>query len=197
MSVFKYHAFIYFMRPPPWYGTLTIMSNLSPYCQLSPLCQLSQNYVKSLTILSTRTPLCQLSHNYVNLLTIMSTLSPLCQLAHHYVNSLTVMSTPAPLCQLSHHCVNSLNITSTRSPLRQLAHHYVNSLSIYANLHIEVIPRWDLLWQTVLVHLYFPCSCKYLAQISEGDSRPAVAWVGGGGLLGTDGGAQNTIALQT
>jgi hypothetical protein len=22
MSVFKYHAFIYFMRPPPWYGTL-------------------------------------------------------------------------------------------------------------------------------------------------------------------------------
>ncbi len=21
MSVFKYHAFIYFMRPPPWYGT--------------------------------------------------------------------------------------------------------------------------------------------------------------------------------
>ncbi len=26
MSVFKYHAFIYFMRPPPWYGT--------PYCWL-------------------------------------------------------------------------------------------------------------------------------------------------------------------
>ncbi len=22
MSVFKYHAFIYFLRPPPWYGTL-------------------------------------------------------------------------------------------------------------------------------------------------------------------------------
>ncbi len=21
MSIFKYHAFIYFMRPPPWYGT--------------------------------------------------------------------------------------------------------------------------------------------------------------------------------
>ncbi len=24
MSVFKYHAFIYFMRPPPWYGTHTV-----------------------------------------------------------------------------------------------------------------------------------------------------------------------------
>ncbi len=24
MSVFKYHAFIYFMRPPPWYGTRAI-----------------------------------------------------------------------------------------------------------------------------------------------------------------------------
>jgi hypothetical protein len=25
MSVFKYHAFIYFMRPPPWYGTAMII----------------------------------------------------------------------------------------------------------------------------------------------------------------------------
>jgi hypothetical protein len=25
MSVFKYHAFIYFMRPPPWYGTPLIL----------------------------------------------------------------------------------------------------------------------------------------------------------------------------
>ncbi len=24
MSVFKYHAFIYFLRPPPWYGTIHI-----------------------------------------------------------------------------------------------------------------------------------------------------------------------------
>ncbi len=24
MSVFKYHAFIYFMRPPPWYGTTVL-----------------------------------------------------------------------------------------------------------------------------------------------------------------------------
>ncbi len=24
MCVFKYHAFIYFLRPPPWYGTLTM-----------------------------------------------------------------------------------------------------------------------------------------------------------------------------
>jgi hypothetical protein len=24
MCVFKYHAFIYFLRPPPWYGTFTI-----------------------------------------------------------------------------------------------------------------------------------------------------------------------------
>jgi hypothetical protein len=23
MCVFKYHAFIYFLRPPPWYGTIT------------------------------------------------------------------------------------------------------------------------------------------------------------------------------
>ncbi len=25
MSVFKYHAFIYFMRPPPWYGTGSLL----------------------------------------------------------------------------------------------------------------------------------------------------------------------------
>ncbi len=24
MCVFKYHAFIYFLRPPPWYGTVTL-----------------------------------------------------------------------------------------------------------------------------------------------------------------------------
>ncbi len=26
MCVFKYHAFIYFLRPPPWYGTILIYS---------------------------------------------------------------------------------------------------------------------------------------------------------------------------
>jgi hypothetical protein len=26
MCVFKYHAFIYFLRPPPWYGTSTVSS---------------------------------------------------------------------------------------------------------------------------------------------------------------------------
>ncbi len=25
MCVFKYHAFIYFLRPPPWYGTLLLL----------------------------------------------------------------------------------------------------------------------------------------------------------------------------
>ncbi len=29
MSVFKYHSFIYFLRPPPWYGTLTSASSVS------------------------------------------------------------------------------------------------------------------------------------------------------------------------
>ncbi len=36
MSVFKYHAFIYFMRPPPWYGTRpteTIMT--SPWLRMT------------------------------------------------------------------------------------------------------------------------------------------------------------------
>ncbi len=27
MSVFKYHAFIYFLRPPPWYGTIPLLTN--------------------------------------------------------------------------------------------------------------------------------------------------------------------------
>jgi hypothetical protein len=29
MCVFKYHAFIYFLRPPPWYGTITFRRNFS------------------------------------------------------------------------------------------------------------------------------------------------------------------------
>jgi hypothetical protein len=29
MCVFKYHAFIYFLRPPPWYGTCTTTTDMS------------------------------------------------------------------------------------------------------------------------------------------------------------------------
>ncbi len=46
MSVFKYHAFIYFMRPPPWYGTV-----VAPAChtrirdniQIRPTLQIFNN----------------------------------------------------------------------------------------------------------------------------------------------------------
>jgi hypothetical protein len=31
MCVFKYHAFIYFLRPPPWYGTLAYVGDYDPY----------------------------------------------------------------------------------------------------------------------------------------------------------------------
>ncbi len=35
MCVFKYHAFIYFLRPPPWYGTSLSVTSL-PASLLSP-----------------------------------------------------------------------------------------------------------------------------------------------------------------
>ncbi len=42
MSVFKYHAFIYFMRPPPWYGTVRIKNTFSSHNFIDPLKRLLQ-----------------------------------------------------------------------------------------------------------------------------------------------------------
>jgi hypothetical protein len=52
MCVFKYHAFIYFLRPPPWYGTSTkglYVCMYSMYCISKADCEVrSRIYVKKI-----------------------------------------------------------------------------------------------------------------------------------------------------
>ncbi len=60
MCVFKYHAFIYFLRPPPWYGTLIFMKFLLNK-SLILICFLTQRkYYVEMVVLKQ----CSINHYY-------------------------------------------------------------------------------------------------------------------------------------